>query len=122
MDENFTFLGNHVFRDDIQISKRLVHKCGNIIGSLKDFCIDVAINEIKKLIKNLLNITNFIKISNDQRVLRQEFLFLLFKSLFKFVFDFLFLIFKFLLQIKEAFVNIFHLLEFQSFEFFLDLL
>ena len=88
MDENFTFLGNHVFRDDIQISKRLVHKCGNIIGSLKDFSIDVAINEIKKLIKNLLNITNFIKISNDQRVLRQEFLFLLFKSLFKFVFDF----------------------------------
>ena len=52
----------------------------------------------------------------------QKFLLLLFEPFFKFILNFLFLILKLFLEIKEAFINIFHLLKFEPFKLFLDLL
>lgn len=98
-----------------------MHKRGDIISSLQYFGIDIAIYEIQKLIKNFFNIANFIQISDDQRVLSQELLFFFFETLFKLILDFLLFILKFFLQIEKAFINIFHLLKFKSFELFLNL-
>jgi hypothetical protein len=55
-------------------------------------------------------------------MLCQEFLFLLLKSLLKFIFNFLFLVFKLFLEIKKALINVFHLLKLKSLELLLYLL
>ena len=45
-------------------------------------------------------------------MLSEEFLFLFLKPLFEFIFYFLFLVLELLLEVKEPFVDVFHLLEF----------
>lgn len=118
---DFTFLRYHVLCNYIKISEWFVHKRSDIISSLQYFGINIAVYEIQKLIKNFFNIANFIEISHNQRVLSEELLFLFFETLFKLILDFLLFILKFFLQIEKAFINIFHLLEFKSFELFLNL-
>ena len=55
-------------------------------------------------------------------MLRQELLLLLFEPFLKLILNLLLLILQLLLQIEKAFINIFHLLEFESLQLFLDLL
>jgi hypothetical protein len=99
-----------------------VHKSGHIVSSLKDLGVHVAVNKVEKLIKNFFDIADLIQVSDDERMLGQELLFFLFEPLLELILDLLLLVFKLLLQIKEAFVNIFHLLKLESFQFFLHLL
>jgi len=47
MYEDLTLLRNHVFSNDVEICKRFMHKCGNIIGSLKNFSIHVAVDKVE---------------------------------------------------------------------------
>ena len=54
-------------------------------------------------------------------MLCQKLLFFLLKPFLELVFDFLLLVFQLLLQIKEAFVNVFHLLKFEPLQLFLHL-
>lgn len=92
MNVNLTLLRNHILRNDIQICKRLMHKSGNVICPLQNFRINIAINKVKKLIKHFLNIGYLIQVSHYQRMLRQKFLLLFFKPLFKLILNFHFLI------------------------------
>ena len=99
-----------------------MHESGNVIGSLQDFGVNIAVNEVKKLIENFFDIAHLIQVSNNERMLGQELLLLLFKPLLEFIFDLLLFVFKLLLQIKESFIDIFHLLKLKSLQFFLYLL
>jgi hypothetical protein len=99
-----------------------VHECCDVVGTLQNLRINVAIDEIQQLIKYLFDVADLVQVGNDERVLGQELLLLLLEPLFKFVLDLLLLVFKFLLQVEEAFVDILHLLEFESLELFLHLL
>jgi len=99
-----------------------VHKSGNVIGSLQDFGVNIAVDKVEELIENFFDIAHLIQVSNNQRMLGQEFLLLLFEPLLEFIFDLLLFVFKFFLQIKEALINIFHLLKLEPLQFFLHLL
>ena len=99
-----------------------MHESGHIVGSLKDLGVHIAVDEVEQLIKNFFDIAHLIQVGHDQRMLGQELLLFLLEPLFKFIFDLLLFIFKLFLQIKEAFINIFHLLKLKSLQFFLYLL
>lgn len=99
-----------------------MHKSGHVVGSLKDFGVHIAVDEVEKLIKNFFDIAYLIQVGHDERMLGQELLLFLFEPLLEFILDLLLFIFKLFLQIKEAFVYIFHLLKLESLQFFLDLL
>ena len=92
-----------------------MHKSCYVVGPLKKFRIRITINKIQKLIRNFLNIGNFIKIGDDQRMFGKEFLFLLFEPLFKFILDFVLFVLKFFLEVEETLVNVFHLLKLEAF-------
>lgn len=118
---NFTLLRYHVLGNNVKVCKWFVHERSDVVCSLQDLGIYIWVDEIKQLVKHLLNVANFWKVSDDQRMLCQELLLLFLKSLFKLILNLLLLIFKFLLEVKEALVDILHLLEFESFKFFLYL-
>ena len=60
MNVNFTLLRYHVLRDDIQIREGLVHKGGYIVSPLQNLGVDIRVNEVEELIKNLLDIRNLV--------------------------------------------------------------
>ena len=121
MNINLTLLRNHVLGNDIQICKRLVHEGCHIIGPLKNLGVHITINKVQQLVKYLFNVADFVKIGHDQRMLGKEFLLFLLESFLEFIFNFLLFVLQLFLEIKEPLVDIFHLLEFQPFQFFLDL-
>ena len=121
MDVDLTLLRYHVLRDDVQVSKRLVHERRDIICPLQNLGIHIGIYEIQQLIENFLYIRYLIQISHDQRMFREEFLFFFLKPLLELILDLLLFVLQFFLQIKEPFIDIFHLLEFQPLELLLDL-
>ena len=99
-----------------------MHESGHVVCSLKDLSVNVAIDEVEKLIEDFFDVAYFIQVSYDQRMLGQELLLFLFEPLLKLIFDLLLLIFKLFLQIEETFVDILHLLKLESLQFFLYLL
>ena len=98
-----------------------MHECCDVVGTLQNLRINVAIDEIQQLIKYLFDVADLVQVGNNERVLGQELLLLLLEPLFKFILDLLLLVFKFLLQVEEAFVDVLHLLEFEPLELFLHL-
>ena len=99
-----------------------MHECGHVVGSLEDFGIDIAVNEVEQLIEYLFDIADLVQIGHNQGVLGQKLLLLLLKPLLKLILNLLLLILQFLLQIKETLINILHLLEFQPLQLLLHLL
>lgn len=117
----FTLLRNHVFRDDVEVGERFMHECCDIVGSLQNLGINVAIYEVEQLVKNFLNVGNLVQVCNDQRVLGHKLLFFLLKPLVKLIFDLQLLVFELFLEVKETLIDVFHLLELEPFQLLLYL-
>jgi hypothetical protein len=71
-----------------------VHESGYVVGSLQDFRVNIAVNKVEELIENFFDVAYLVQVGNNQRMLGQELLLLLFEPLLEFVFDFLLFIFK----------------------------
>lgn len=99
-----------------------MHKSSHIISSLKNLGINIAVDEVQKLVKYFLDIVDLIKVGHDQRVLGQKLLFLLFEPLVKLILDLCLLVLQLLLQVKESLIDVLHLLELESLQLFLHLL
>mmetsp|Transcript_33047 Transcript_33047/g.50660 ORF Transcript_33047/g.50660 Transcript_33047/m.50660 type:complete len:214 (-) Transcript_33047:412-1053(-) len=122
MDVDFTLLSNHVLRNDIEVSERLVHEGGYITGSLQDFSILVGVDKVEQLIEDLLDIGNLVQVSDDERALGLELLLFAVEPLQVLVLNLLLFVFQLLLEVHESLVNVVHLLGLQPLEFLLYLL
>ena len=120
--ENLGLLRDHVLRNNVEIGERLVHERRDVVSSLQNFRVDITIDEAQQLIEDLLDVGDLIQVGDYERMLREELLFLFFESLLELVLDLLLLVFKLPLEVEETLVDVFHLLEFEALQLFLDLL
>lgn len=122
MDVNLALLRDHILGDDVEVRKRLVHEGGDVVCSLQNLGIDVAVDEVEQLVEHLFDVVDLVQVRHDQRLLRHELLLLLLEPLVELVLYFLLFVLQFLLQVKEPLVDVLHLLELQPLQLLLNLL
>ena len=122
MYEYLGLLRDHVLSYNVQIGERFVHERCDVVSSLQNFRVHIAIDKGQQLIEDFLDVGDLVQIGDDERVLCEELLFLLFEAFLELILDFLLLVFQLPLEVEEAFVDVFHLLELETLQLLLDLL
>jgi len=106
LNVDFTLLTNLVLSYNIKVSETLVHKRSHVSCFLKNLSVCIIIDECEKLVKNALNVCNFLKIACDHWHFSKQSLFFSSKLLFKFSLQLQLFLIKFPVQIGKALVYV----------------
>lgn len=81
MNEDLRLLRNLILRNNVQIRKTLVQKRRNVVSLLKNFRVYIVLYELKKFLKDFLNVFDLLKVRvNDGHLGHELLLFLLVSS------------------------------------------